>query len=192
MIIFFIVLLFFQNDKPLLWLQSPAAWSWTKHFISVSLPYQFLCIIHRHVTIYIKFLEQTVSQKLLVECLLKSCSPSIPCTSDIGIYIVNTVSNLIKIYWFCFMYLAISFCLMLSEDFNPLHVFLSSIIENPFLLPNERLNFILVKYEGQNMETSCFAYYLGYFIPSLRAVFDLASVIFLHYIWDVMKQNHLI
>lgn len=90
------------------------------------------------------------------------------------------------------MYFAISFCLMLSKDFNPLRVVLSLVSENPFLLPNERLNFISVKYEGQNMETSCFAYYLGYFIPSLITIFDLASVIFLHYIGDVMKQNHLI
>lgn len=90
------------------------------------------------------------------------------------------------------MYLALSFCLMLSKDFNHLHVVLSLVIENPFLLPNERLNFISVKYEGQNMETSCFTYYLGYFIPSLITVFDLATVIFLHHIGDVMKQNHLI
>lgn len=186
------MLLFCQSNKPLLWLQSPAAWSCTNHFIFVSFPYQFLCLIHRHITIYIKFLEQTVSQKLLVECLLKSCSPRIPYSSDIGICIVNTSYNLIKIYWFCFMYLAISFCLMLSKDFTPPCIFLSSVIENPFLLPNERLNFISVKYEGQNMETSCFAYHLDYFIPGLITVFDLASVIFLHYIGDVMKQNHLI
>lgn len=81
---------------------------------------------------------------------------------------------------------------MFSKDFNPLRVVLSLAIENPFLLPNEKLNFISVKYEGQNMETSCFAYYLGYFIPSLITVFDLPSVILFHYIGDVMKQNHLI
>jgi len=57
------VLLFCLRNRPFLWLQSPAAWSWTRHLIFLSLPYIFICLIYMHVTIYITFLEQTVPQQ---------------------------------------------------------------------------------------------------------------------------------
>lgn len=81
---------------------------------------------------------------------------------------------------------------MLSKNFKPPCIFLPLVTEKPFLLPKERLNFISVKTEAQDIETPSFAHYLGYFIPNFLTVFDLATVISLQYIRDVMKQNLLI
>lgn len=82
---------------------------------------------------------------------------------------------------------------MPSKNINSFFFFFfPSVAENLFLPAKERLNFISVKTEGWNIEAPSFAHYLGYFLPNFLTVFDLASVIFLQYIRDMMKQNLLI